>query len=73
MSVLGSPVLRRAFRALPDPVRRPLRRIALRGGHPDLPAVKGIASVQDLYLWIADGTLDTLLPHPFDPASLTRG
>jgi hypothetical protein len=43
-------------------MKRAARHIVYGGGHPNAPSVKTIGTVQDLYFWIADDEIDTILP-----------
>ena len=56
-----SKVLRKAARLLPGNVRSLARDLYYRDRHWAHPALKNFGTVQDLYYWIADGKLDTLL------------
>ena len=53
---------RRLARRLPPGMKRAARHIVYGGGHPNAPSVKTIGTVQDLYFWIADDEIDTILP-----------
>ena len=51
---------------IPAPVKRRLRQLVTGGGHPSVPAVKGLGRATDIYVWIADGDIDTIIPlHNF--------
>jgi len=47
---------------LPRSVKSTARRWLFRNSHPIHVGLRGVGSVQDLYYWVADGKLDTLLP-----------
>ncbi len=47
---------------LPRSVKAVARRWLFRNSHPAHVGLRGIGAVQDLYYWVADGTLDTFLP-----------
>lgn len=49
-------------RNIPAPVKRRIRDWMLGGGHPSVPALKGLGRAADIYVWIADDTVDTLVP-----------
>lgn len=46
---------------LPDKLKRLAKTVYLRGGHWAHPSMKGFGTVQDLYYWVADDRLDSLL------------
>ena len=54
-------VLKKVARHLPKGARPWLRSLYHRNAHWAHPALKGFGTVQDLYYWVADGNLDTLL------------
>jgi len=54
-------LLRRASHLLPDPLRVRLKNMYLKHNHWASPNLKGFGTVQDLYYWVSDGNLDTLL------------
>jgi len=47
---------------MPRSVKTLARRWLLKSSHPAHVGLRGIGAVQDLYYWVADGRLDTLLP-----------
>ena len=47
---------------LPRSVKSAARRWLFRNSHPAHVGLHGVGAVQDLYYWVADGKLDTLLP-----------
>src|SRR6266496_691245 len=47
---------------LPRSVKAAARRILFKNSHPAHLGLRGQGAVQDLYYWVADGKLDTLLP-----------
>ena len=51
----------RMIRLLPGPMRSAAKRFYFRSRHWANPGLKGTGTVQDLYYWVADGHLDTLL------------
>ncbi len=53
--------LNRAFKLLPDNLKPLARKLYYRDRHWAHPALKKFGTVQDLYYWVADGNLDTLL------------
>ena len=46
---------------MPDSLKRLAKRIYLRGGNWAHPSLKGFGTVQDLYYWVVDDDIDTLL------------
>ncbi len=54
-------LMRTAYRLLPDPLRLHLRKVYLRHNHWANPKLKRFGTVQDLYYWVSDGNIDTLL------------
>jgi len=53
--------LHKIARYLPGNLRSMARTMYYRGRNPAHPAMKGFGTVQDLYYWVADGDLDTVL------------
>jgi hypothetical protein len=47
---------------VPLPVKQRIKEWLIAGGHPAVPEVKGLARVLDMYVWIADGKIDTIIP-----------
>lgn len=62
MKLASSPLAQRLKTHLPPGVRQRLRRLVYGNRHPAFPALKGVAAIQDLYYWVSDDTLDTLIP-----------
>ena len=54
-------MLRGAFNLLPSSLRPFAKRLYYKNSHPAHPALKRFGTVQDLYYWVADGNLDTVL------------
>ena len=54
-------LLRKVARKLPDPVRSLARTAYYRGGHWAHSDMRRFGTVQDLYYWVSDGYIDTLL------------
>jgi hypothetical protein len=54
-------VLTKVAQRLPGPVRSLARAAYYRGAHWAHPAMRGFGTVQDLYYWVSDGNIDTLL------------
>ena len=50
-----------AAKVIPANLRPLAKRLYYRGRHPSHPAMKRFGTVQDLYYWVADGNLDTVL------------
>jgi hypothetical protein len=61
MIVVKEEVLKKVANHLPGSVRSLAKRLYRRGRHWAHPALKKFGTVQDLYYWVADGKLDTLL------------
>jgi hypothetical protein len=59
--MLKEKILKKAADYLPGNLRPLARSLYYRGKHWAHPALKGFGTVQDLYYWVADGDLDTLL------------
>ena len=54
-------MLRSLAAKMPPSAKRRLRRLVRGSANPYFPGVRGVASISDLYFWIADGELDTVL------------
>jgi hypothetical protein len=59
--VVKEEVLKKVANHLPGSVRSLAKRLYRRNSHWAHPALKKFGTVQDLYYWVADGNLDTLL------------
>ena len=61
MTTIKEKVWRKIAKRLPDDVRSFAKDLYYRDRLPTHPGMKGFGTVQDLYYWVADGNLDTLL------------
>ncbi len=58
---LNKTLVRKASRLLPGPLRVQVKKIYLKHNHWANPKLKRFGTVQDLYYWVSDENLDTLL------------
>jgi len=61
LMIANNILLKKTFRLLPSPLRTHLRKVYLRHNHWANPKLKRFGTVQDLYYWVSDENLDTLL------------
>ena len=61
MTLVKEDILRAIGRNLPGALRPLAKKVYYRDRHRTHSALKGFGTVQDLYYWVADGNLDTLL------------